>query len=344
MADINALLTTLRDFLHQESPTEEARQRIYGVLRNHMEHQDVWLPMFKEHPLWSKEPLIWAHIEGMGPGMMPQEVYGPWSEEISAYAAVLPDLPIKLIMRGGNGSNYSHQIAPKELARRCVHLCIDRPMWSYDGGQDGYGSGSCDIRDIIDQTLHSLKGQLRALHTLTFNASECSEYHSTDAEPSRYYRVTTLQGKGWNQASGFLKFKKLVNSRRLLRHITISNKDPLSGLRQRDRFKRDGTPKKPLSGWLAKCSWWPQLESLDLNQNQLLDCDMAWLFPAPMPELKTLNLSQNKLGNTALRTLKKKGFFPSLVHLDLQGNGITPDKGQALLGNPNLPNLKTLLV
>lgn len=338
MTDINKLLTDIRDFLHIEEPSERECSALYKKLERNLEHQDIWLPRFQEHARWSQEPLVWSHIEGMGPGMLPGDVYGPSSVKIEEYAKVFPEGSVKILLRGGKDPGINTCAAPSALVRRCVHLCIDHPEWSHDAGQDGQYSGSSDILEIFDGALKGLKGQLQSLHSFTFKAAQYSSLSSTDTDPPAYNVQTSLWPNDYGRKGGFDKLKRLIEKRHSLRRLTLSNKSPLSEAHYRTGRIR------PYCAWLPRCSWWPQLEALDLHQNLLNDGDLAWLFSAPMPTLTTLSLRKNKLMDQALMHLTREGAFPALESLDLRETLITAQAAQALRESPQLPRLTSVLI
>lgn len=337
MTDANQLLTQVRDFLYTEEPDEAARWSLYKQLKNNMEHQSLWLPMFKEHPRWSQEPLIWSHLKGMD-GYIQNWTSGPSSASVPDYEEAFPGFPIKLFLRGGSYSGrISTEPLPKAQAQCCVHICIDHPECAYDYGQEGNGTYDVAITDILDATLVALKGKLKALHTFTLDVAESGSWGDAHVQTSLWPSVSMYYNTK-PQDRGFGRLKTLLQSRHQLRRLTLSNKASLSEIHSRTGRAR------PYCSWLTKTSWWSKLEHLDLHQNRLHSQDLAWLFPAPMPALTTLVLRGNQLNDDAAQALTREGAFPALEHLDLRDNPISQEQADALRGHPALPALKTLLV
>lgn len=339
MQDVNSLLGELRDFLYEEAPSERRRLAIYRLLTKHLEHQALWLPMFQGHARWGQEPLVWSHVEGMDGGALPSEVYGPRSVGVAAYDRVFPGAPLKILLRGGRKPELGDVAAPGALVRRCVHLCIDRPEWSLDGGQnDGAHSGSVEILDLLHAARGALEGELGALHTFTFKAAPSSRYDVIgDSKWMMRKAQTSLLPSTSGQERGFDSLKELLAGSPQLRRLTLSNKKALS------RHARSGKS-TPHCGWLPESAWWPELEVLDLHENQLRDGDLRWLFQRPMPALVELSLRGNQLTDGIADALLREGFFPALESLELRDNSISPEGAQALRESPHLPCLKTLLV
>jgi hypothetical protein len=87
------------------------------------------------------------------------------------------------------------------------------------------------------------------------------------------------------------------------------------------------------------------LRVLNLQNTRPTIADLMALAAAPLRDgLLWLDLSNNNLGDRAIRSLLGNGGFPRLVGLELQGNRIGDAGLRALSGYPALGNLQVLLL
>lgn len=316
----------LRSFLHTNTPDQTTRQQLYGMLQK-AQRKDAarylaeWWPYIQGFDDWLSEPLMAVYLDGMGGGARPPED----AEWYDWYRAVIPQGPLMVSVGGGDNVydvpslSYVFDEAPDTI----VGLCVDRPKWNFDGGQDGYGDGDADISVVLQSIQKELLPHLQGLRAVTI----CCDYYTS-------YDMTLSgeESSSWHPGN----ISRLDSAQRLM---------PILGeLQHIVRFQLSAQLQPAKLSHLPKTPWWTSLEWLSLADNKIRQGGIKKLFAQPMPALKTLDLQGNaQFGVGGVKALAKCKSFPVLEVLNLSDCDVTQDDLALLHDSKHLPALRHVI-
>ena len=318
--------TWLRSFLHSNPLNQATRQQLYEMLQHVQKakpelYRTQWWPYLQGFEDWLAEPLMAVYFEGMkGGARNPQGA--EWYRE---YRQVIPEGPLLVSVGGGRmvSDVPTRDHAFDEPPGTIVGLCIDRPQWSFDGGQDGYGSGDADISKVLQGIQKSLSPHLQGLRTVEIR---CANETSFDL-------VMSGEDSSWHPGN----VSKLDSDQSLM---------PIIGdLQHIVRFQLSAQLQPARLSNLPKTPWWTSLEYLSLSENRIRQGGIKKLFSQPMPALKHLDLKGNaQFGVGGVKALAKCKSFPALEVLDLSDCDVSQEDLTHLNESQHLPALRQIIL